>query len=150
MSILTLDPKELSQQVVHGHLLSAVAPRPIALVSTIDNDGNVNLSPFSFFNVFSSDPPIMIISPAKKEKDTLINAELTKEIVISIVNYSIVEQMSLSSTAYPRGTNEFTKAGLTEVPSKKVKPPRVGSLLYHSNVASSGLYHLGTNEERVT
>ncbi len=119
MSILTLDPKELSQQVVHGHLLSAVAPRPIALVSTIDNDGNVNLSPFSFFNVFSSDPPIMIISPAKKEKDTLINAELTKEIVISIVNYSIEEQMSLSSTAYPRGTNEIVKAGLTEVTSIK-------------------------------
>lgn len=126
MAILTLDPKELSQPAVHGHLLTAVAPRPIALVSTVDDQGNVNLSPFSFFNVFSSDPPIMVISPAKRGKDTLINAELTKELVISIVNFPIVEQMSLSSTAYPRGTNEFIKSGLTEVESTKVKPPRVG------------------------
>jgi len=126
MATLTLDPKDLSQPEVHGHLLTAVAPRPIAFVSTVDDKGNVNLSPYSFFNVFSSDPPIMVVSPAKRGKDTLINAELTKELVISIVNFPIVEQMSLSSTAYPRGTNEFIKSGLTEVASTKVKPPRVG------------------------
>ncbi|MBT8218461.1 MAG: flavin reductase family protein [Bacteroidia bacterium] len=125
MSEITLDPKDLTQKEVHGHLLTAIAPRPIALVSTIDLEGNVNLSPFSFFNVFSSRPPIMVFSPAKKGKDTLINAELTREVVINIVNYSIVEQMSLSSTTYPRGVNEFVKSGLTQQPSIKVKPPRV-------------------------
>ncbi len=127
---LTLDPKDLTQPEVHSYLLSAVAPRPIAFASTIDKAGNVNLSPFSFFNVFSSNPPVMIFSPARKgsdntTKDTHHNVLEVPEVVINIVNYPIVEQMSLASTAYDQGINEFTKSGLTEIPSDIVNPPRV-------------------------
>lgn len=127
---LTLDPMDLSQRERHAYLLSAVAPRPIAFASTIDKEGRVNLSPFSFFNVFSSNPPIMVFSPARKgtdntTKDTHHNVLDVPEVVINIVNYPIVEQMSLSSTAYERGVNEFLKSGLTEVPSDVVAPPRV-------------------------
>jgi flavin reductase (DIM6/NTAB) family NADH-FMN oxidoreductase RutF len=129
--IKTIDPKSISQPQLHSYLLSAVAPRPICFASTIDKAGNVNLSPFSFFNVFSSNPPIMIFSPARSGRDNSLkhsheNVKEVAEVVINIVNYPIVEQMSLSSTAYEKGVNEFTKAGLTQVPSEKVKPPRVG------------------------
>lgn len=129
-AIKTLDPADLSQPSLHQYLLTAVAPRPICFASTIDSEGNVNLSPFSFFNVFSSNPPIMVFSPARSgrdntTKDTYKNILEVKEVVINIVNHPIVEQMSLSSTAYARGVNEFTKSGLTEVASKKVRPPRV-------------------------
>lgn len=115
---------------LHGYLLSAVAPRPIAFASTIDEEGNPNLSPFSFFNVFSANPPIMAFSPARRvrnntTKHTLENAELTKEVVINVVNYDIVQQMSLSSTEYGKGVNEFEKAGLTMLKSDCVKPFRV-------------------------
>lgn len=127
---ITLDPMDLTQRERHGYLLSAVAPRPIAFASTIDKEGCVNLSPFSFFNVFSSNPPIMIFSPARKgtdntTKDTHHNVLDVPEVVINIVNYPIVEQMSLSSTAYAKGVNEFIKSGLTEIPSDLVAPPRV-------------------------
>jgi len=126
----TIDPKNLTTAQVHKILLTAVAPRPIAFASTIDADGNVNLSPFSFFNVFSANPPILIFSPARRVRDnttkhTLENVKKVKEVVINIVNYPIVEQMSLASTEYGKGENEFVKAGFTEVPSLKVKPPRV-------------------------
>ncbi|MDC9721939.1 MAG: flavin reductase family protein [Urechidicola sp.] len=126
----SIDPKNLTTVEVHKILLTAVAPRPIAFASTIDADGNVNLSPFSFFNVFSANPPILIFSPARRVKDnttkhTLENVKEVKEVVINIVNYPIVEQMSLSSTEYEKGENEFVKAGFTETPSLKVKPPRV-------------------------
>lgn len=129
--IKTIDPNSIPQPELHGYLLSAVAPRPICFASTIDAAGNVNLSPFSFFNVFSSNPPIMIFSPARSGRDNSLkhtheNVKEVAEVVINIVNYPIVEQMSLSSTAYEKGINEFTKAGLTQVPSEKVKPPRVG------------------------
>ena len=111
-------PNELTTAKLHGYLLSAVAPRPIAFASTIDKDGNPNLSPFSFFNVFSANPPILIFSPARRVRDnttkhTLENSEITKEVVINVVNYDIVQQMSLSSTMYPKGVNEFEKAGFT-------------------------------------
>ncbi len=127
----SIDPSSISQGEVHGHLLSAVAPRPIAFASTIDADGNVNLSPFSFFNVFSSNPPIMIFSPARRgrdntTKDTFENVKQIPEVTINIVNHPIVEQMSLTSTEYETGVNEFVKAGLTQVASQKVKPPYVG------------------------
>ncbi len=127
---LTLDPMGLTQRERHGYLLSAVAPRPIAFASTIDKEGRVNLSPFSFFNVFSSNPPIMVFSPSRKgtdnsTKDTHHNVLDVPEVVINIVNYPIVEQMSLSSTAYEQGVNEFVKSGLTEIPSDIVAPPRV-------------------------
>lgn len=116
---------------MHGYLLGAVAPRPIAFASTIDKAGNVNLSPFSFFNVFSANPPIMIFSPARRGRDnttkhTYENVLEVPEVVINIVNYSIVQQASLSSTEYEKGVNEFIKSGLTPVNSDRVKPPRVG------------------------
>ena len=125
------DPKELSQRDMHGLLLSAVAPRPICLASTVDTMSNVNLSPFSFFNVFSSNPPVLVFSPANsgtggREKDTLQNVKQVPECVVNIVNYAIAEQMSLSSTGYARGVNEFSKSGLTEVQSDIIRPPRVG------------------------
>lgn len=128
--MLRIDPKEIETKDLHGHLLSAIAPRPIALASTVDEDGNVNLSPFSFFNIFSANPPIAIFSPARRvrdntTKDTLGNVKATKEVVINIVNYDMVEQTSLSSTEYATGVNEFVKAGFTELASEKVRAPRV-------------------------
>ena len=128
--MLTIDPKEITIGKLHGYLLGAIAPRPIAFASTIDADGNPNLSPFSFFNVFGSNPPILIFSPARRVRDnttkhTLQNALATKEVVINVVNYAIVQQMSLSSTEYAAGVNEFEKAGFTMLPSDEIKPYRV-------------------------
>ncbi len=128
--MLEINPKDLSTKDLHGYLLSSVGPRPIALVSTIDNEGRPNLSPFSFFNVFSANPPIAIFSPARRvrnntTKHTLQNAALTKEVVINVVSFPIVEQTSLSSTEYKEGVNEFIKSGLTPVESIQVKPYRV-------------------------
>jgi flavin reductase (DIM6/NTAB) family NADH-FMN oxidoreductase RutF len=127
----SFEPKDLSTGKLHGYLLSAVAPRPIAFASTMDANGNPNLSPFSFFNVFSANPPILIFSPARRvrnntTKHTLENVETTKEVVINVVNYDIVHQMSLSSTEYAQGVNEFEKSGLTMQKSDIVKPFRVG------------------------
>ena len=129
--ITTIIPGEVSTASLHAHLLSAVAPRPIAFASTISKDGEVNLSPFSFFNVFGANPPIVIFSSARRVRDntikhTLENVQEVPEVVINIVNYPIVEQMSLSSTEYAKGVNEFIKSGLTAVDSDLVKPPRVG------------------------
>jgi flavin reductase (DIM6/NTAB) family NADH-FMN oxidoreductase RutF len=126
----TINPKDIPTGKLHGYLLGAVAPRPICFASTVDAEGNPNLSPYSFFNVFSSNPPLMIFSPARRVRDnttkhTLQNAEATKEVVINVVTYPIVQQMSLSSTEYPKGVNEFVKAGFTMVPSDEVKPFRV-------------------------
>lgn len=123
-------PSEISSNQLQNILQSAVAPRPIAFASTIDENGNPNLSPFSFYNVFSTVPPILIFSPARRMRDntvkhTLTNCEATKEVVINVVNYDIVQQMSLSSTEYGDGVNEFLKAGLTAIPSDIVKPFRV-------------------------
>jgi len=128
--MLSINPKEISTSKLHGYLLGAVAPRPIAFASTIDENGNPNLSPFSFFNVFGSNPPTMIFSPARRvrgntTKHTLQNVEKIKEVVINVVNYKIVQKMSLSSTEYPQGVNEFVKAGFTMLPSDLVKPFRV-------------------------
>lgn len=129
-NIKSIDPNSISQPILHSYLVAAVAPRPIAFASTIDAAGNVNLSPFSFFNVFSSNPPIMIFSPARSGRDgsmkhTHQNIKEVAEVTINIVNYPMVEQMSLSSTAYEKGVNEFIKAGFTEVASQKIRPPRV-------------------------
>lgn len=128
--MLSINPKDVSTGKLHSYLLGAVAPRPIAFASTVDADGVPNLSPFSFFNVFGANPPTMIFSPARSvrnntTKHTLDNAEATKEVVINVVNYAIVQQMSLSSTMYPKGVNEFEKSGLTMLPSDVVKPFRV-------------------------
>jgi len=126
----SFNPKELETRELHGHLLGAVGPRPIAFASTLNKNGVPNLSPYSFFNVFSANPPVMIFSPARRvrnntTKHTLINCQDTKEVVINIVNYHIVQQMSLSSTEYPEGVNEFEKSGLTMLESDVVKPYRV-------------------------
>ena len=128
--MLTIDPKEVTTQKLHGYLQSAVGPRPIALASTVDRNGVPNLSPFSFFNIFSSNPPILIFSPSRRVRDntvkhTLLNAELNREVVINVVSYGMVEQTSLSSTEYDAGVNEFEKAGFTMIPGDMVKPPRV-------------------------
>lgn len=129
--IKTVDPSKISQPELHSIMLTAVAPRPICFASTVDKNGNVNLSPFSFFNVFSSNPPIMIFSPSRSGRDNSLkhthqNVLEVPEVVINIVNHGMVEQMSLSSTSYAKGVNEFEKAGFTEIPSEKVQPPRVG------------------------
>jgi flavin reductase (DIM6/NTAB) family NADH-FMN oxidoreductase RutF len=130
MSIKTINPKEVSTAKFHGYMLGAVAPRPIAFASTVDAEGNVNLSPFSFFNCFSANPPIMIFSPARRVRDnttkhTLENVLVNEEVVINIVNHDMVEQMSLASTEYDAGVDEFIKSGLTPISSEVVKPPRV-------------------------
>jgi len=128
---LSIDPDKVGTGVFHKYLLSSVAPRPIAFASTMDKQGRVNLSPFSFFNVFGANPPILIFSPARRVRDntikhTLENVKEHPEVVINMVDYAMVEQMSLSSTEYPRGINEFIKAGFTEVPCEKISLPRVG------------------------
>lgn len=129
-TIKTIDPNDITQQELHAYLLSAVAPRPICFASTVDEKGNINLSPFSFFNVFSSNPPMMIFSPARSGKNNSLkhtheNIKEVPEVVINMVNYDMVEQMSLTSTNYDKGVNEFIKSGLTPIPSEKIKPPRV-------------------------
>src|SRR5690554_5581926 len=128
--MITIDPKEVSTGKIHGYLLSAVTPRPIAFASTIDNEGNVNLSPFSFFNVFSANPPILVFSPARRGRDnttkhTYENVLEMPEVVINIVSFEMVQQASLASTEYAKGVNEFKKSGFTELASEIVKPPRV-------------------------
>jgi flavin reductase (DIM6/NTAB) family NADH-FMN oxidoreductase RutF len=128
--MLSLETKNLTPIQIQAYLNHAVAPRPICLASTVDADGNVNLSPFSFFNLFSVNPPICVFSPSRRVRDnttkhTLENLKQVPECVINIVNYDMVQQVSLSSVEYPAGVNEFIKAGLTELPSNLVKPPRV-------------------------
>lgn len=126
-----IDPKATPFQQLHSYLQSAVSPRPIALASTIDAAGDVNLSPFSFFNLFSTNPPIVIFSPSRRGRDattknTYDNIREVPEVVINVVSFDIVEQVSLASCEYPKGVNEFVKANLTPVTSLRVKPPRVG------------------------
>lgn len=126
----SINPKDISTVDIQGYLQSAIGPRPIAFASTMDKNGNPNLSPFSFFNVFSANPPILVFSPARRVRDntikhTLINCQETREVVINIVDYAMVHQMSLSSTEYGAGVNEFLKAGLTMKKSEVVKPYRV-------------------------
>lgn len=128
--MISLNPKELGTKDLHGYLLSCVGPRPIALASTIDLDNRPNLSPFSFFNIFSANPPIAIFSPARRvrnntTKHTLDNVQQVKEVVINVVPFALVEQCSLSSTEYGPETNEFEKSGLTAIPSDLIKPYRV-------------------------
>jgi flavin reductase (DIM6/NTAB) family NADH-FMN oxidoreductase RutF len=128
--MLTLELKNLKPAEVQNYLQHAVAPRPICFASTIDKAGNVNLSPFSFFNLFSSNPPVVIFSPARRVRDnttkhTLQNVYEVPEVVINLVDYNMVQQTSLASCEYPKGTNEFVKAGFTEEKATMVKPPMV-------------------------
>ncbi|SHM42338.1 flavin reductase family protein [Mucilaginibacter sp. OK098] len=128
--MLTIKISDLSPVEIQGYLNYAVAPRPICLASTIDLAGNINLSPFSYFNIFSVNPPVCVFSPSRRVRDnttkhTLENILEVPECVINIVNYDIVQQVSLSSVEYGKGVNEFVKSGLTMLPSELVKPPRV-------------------------
>lgn len=127
---MTIIPGSIKTAQLHGYLLGAVSPRPICFASTIDSDGVANLSPFSFFNVFGAKPPILIFSPARRVRDntikhTLENIYANKEVVINMVNYNMVQQTNLSSCEYPKGVDEFVKAGFTPVKSDLVKPFRV-------------------------
>ncbi|MFD1552461.1 flavin reductase family protein [Putridiphycobacter roseus] len=128
--MLTIDPKTIPVPQLHGYLLGAIGPRPIAFASTVDKDGNPNLAPFSFFNVFSANPPILIFSPARSgrtntTKDTYNNVKAVKEVVINIVNYDMVHQMSLASSPFEPNVDEFIKTGFTKVASETVQPFRV-------------------------
>lgn len=128
--MLTIDPASTPIPDLHQYLVGAVAPRPIAFASTISEDGIPNLAPYSFFNVFGSNPPTLIFSSNRRvrgntTKDTLHNAEATGEVVINVVNHTIVNQMSLAGVDYPSDVSEFEKSGLTPIPSDLVKPFRV-------------------------
>lgn len=128
--MLTINPKEIKTGVLHAYMLSAIAPRPIAFASTIDNKGRMNLSPFSFFNAFGSNPPVLVFSPARRVRDntikhTLENVYETMEVVVNMVNYAMVHQVSLASCEYPKDVNEFEKSGFTPLKSDMVRPFRV-------------------------
>ncbi|MGB3850892.1 MAG: flavin reductase family protein [Tunicatimonas sp.] len=125
-----IDPQQFTSSEFYQYMIEAVVPRPIAFASTVDSEGRVNLSPYSFFNAVSSNPPVLVFAPVNRNRDntrkhTLDNVEACPEVVINVVNYAVAEQMSLTSTEYDRGVDEFVKAGLTALPSERVKPPRV-------------------------
>lgn len=146
--MISITPSETPLPKLHGYLLGSIGPRPIALASTIDENGMPNLAPFSFFNVFSSRPPIAIFSPARRGRDnttkhTYENAKANKEVVINVVTYSIVQQTSLSSTEYLKGENEFVKAGLTMLDSEVVKPPRVKESPVHLECKVRDILEMG-------
>ncbi|MES2645595.1 MAG: flavin reductase family protein [Bacteroidota bacterium] len=127
---MTIIPGEIKTSDLHQYLLGAVAPRPICFASTLDENGQANLSPFSFFNVFGSNPATLVFSPSRKVRDnttkhTLQNIYANKEVVVNVVNYNMVQQMSLSSCEFPKGVDEFEKAGFTKLASQLVKPWRV-------------------------
>ncbi len=128
--MLTILPEETPVMQLQQYLQGAIAPRPICFASTVDAEGNVNLAPFSFFNIFSSNPPVLVFSPALSGRDgtskhTLDNVKVVPEVVINVVTYAMVEKTSLASSPYPKGVNEFHKAGFSPLPSDVVKPPRV-------------------------
>ena len=147
--MLSIDPKSLSTPKLQAYLQCAVSPRPIAFASTVDSEGNPNLSPFSFFNLFSSNPPILVFSPARRvrdntTKDTLDNVMAVKEVVINMVSYDMVQQMSLSSTEYPKGVNEFEKSGFTMLKSDLIKPARVAEAPVQMECKVNDIIALGT------
>jgi flavin reductase (DIM6/NTAB) family NADH-FMN oxidoreductase RutF len=148
--MLTINPKDIEIPKLHHYLLGAVGPRPIAFASTISSDGTPNLSPFSFFNVFSANPPILIFSPARSgrtgaTKNTLDNVKEIKEVVINVVNYDIVQQMSLSSSPYDSTVDEFIKSGLTPVSSQEIRPFRVKESPVQFECKVNEIVELGQN-----
>ena len=148
--MISFTPKELTVAKMHHYLLGAIGPRPIAFASTIDGNGQANLAPFSFFNVFSANPPILIFSPARSgrtntTKDTYNNVKAHPEVVINVVNFDIVEQMSLASSPYPAGESEFVKSGLTPIPSDLVKPFRVKESPVQFECKVNQVIELGTD-----
>ena len=148
--ILEIEPNKIETRDLHNYLLSSIGPRPIALASTIDSNGVNNVSPFSFFNIFSAKPPIAIFSPARRvrdntTKDTLKNIKEVKEVVINIVNDEIVDKASISSTEFPREVDEFIEAGLTPIASKKIKPFRVYESPVQMECKVNQIIELGNN-----
>ncbi len=148
--MLTLKTSDLSPLELQNYLQYAIAPRPICFASTIDKAGNINLSPFSFFNLFSTNPPVCIFSPARRVRDnttkhTLQNVLEVPECVINVVNYDMVQQTSLASVEYPKETNEFKKAGFTELESELVKPPRVAEAPVQFECVVNQVISLGKN-----
>jgi len=148
--MLTIDPKEIPGPKMHSYLLGAVVPRPIAFASTIDGHGSVNLSPFSFFNCFSGNPPVLVFSPSRRGRDnttkhTYENVKDVPEVVINMVTYDMVQQSSLASCEFPKGVNEFIKAGFTAVPSQRVRPPRVGESPITFECSVKQVIELGAN-----
>jgi len=144
-----INPSEISVAELHSYLLGSIGPRPIALASTIDENGNRNLSPFSFFNVFSANPPIAIFSPARRGRDkstkhTYENVKVVPEVCINIVNHDLVQQTSLSSTEYSKETDEFVKAGLTPLDSELIKPARVAESPVQIECRVKEVVELGT------
>lgn len=145
----TISPKELNNHELQTLLQTAIAPRPIALASTIDKEGNINLSPFSFFNLFSSNPPVLIFSPARRVRDnttkhTLQNVLDLPEVVIGIVNYKIVQQISLASTEYDKEINEFVKSGLTMKDADLVQPKLIEECPVNLECKVLEVKHLGS------
>jgi flavin reductase (DIM6/NTAB) family NADH-FMN oxidoreductase RutF len=145
-----INPSDLSSVQLQSYLNFIIAPRPICLASTIDKAGNVNLSPFSYFNLFSVNPPVCVFSPSRRVRDnttkhTLDNIREVPECVINIVNYDMVQQTSLSSVEYPLGVNEFVKSGLTPVSSELVKPPRVAESYVQLECTVTDIIALGQN-----
>lgn len=148
MDMLTIDPHTTDQKDLHQFILGSVAPRPIAFVSTLDENGIPNLAPYSFFNAFSSNPPIVVFSSNRRgsnntTKDTLENIRKTGECVINAVNYSIVRQMTIASVEFSSETNEFEKTGLTPIPSELVSPPRVAESPSHMECKVKDIITLG-------
>ena len=145
---MKINPAEMPIPKLHQYILGSVSPRPISFASTLDEAGNPNLAPFSFFTAVGSNPPMVIFSPARSGRDnttkhTLDNVEATREVVINIVNFPIVEQMSLASSPYPKGVNEFIKSGLTPIPSEKVKPFRVKESIVSMECIVRDVIHTG-------
>lgn len=147
---MTIDPKEISIPEMHQFLLGAVGPRPIAFASTVDKDGRANLSPFSFFNVFSANPPILIFSPARSgrantTKDTYNNVKEVPEVVINVVTRDMVQQVSLSSSPYAPEVDEFVKSGFKPLKSDCVKPFRVAESPVQFECRVNEVIELGTS-----
>lgn len=148
--MLKINPKDIAIPQLHGYLLGAIGPRPIAFASTIDAEGNANLAPFSFFNVFSANPPILIFSPARSgrtntTKDTFNNVKTVKEVVINVVNHSMVHQMSLASSPFEANVDEFTKTGFTKLASDTIKPFRVAEAPVQFECVVNEVIELGQN-----
>src|SRR5688572_19453247 len=148
--MLSINPTEISIPKLHEHLLHAIAPRPIAFVSTIDKNGTVNLAPFSFFNCFGSNPPTLVFSPARSgrtgaTKHTHDNVLEVKECVVNIPNYDMLYQMNLAAHMYEKGVNEFEKSGLTAVPSLIIKPPRVAECFVQFECQVKDVFETGKN-----
>ncbi len=148
--MLSIDPSSIPIPQLHGYLLGAIGPRPIAFASTMSKDGHHNLAPFSFFNVFSANPPVLIFSPARSgrtntTKDTFNNVKEVKEVVINIVNYNMVHQMSLASSPFPSDIDEFDKTGFTKIASETIQPYRVAEAPVQFECIVNDIIELGQN-----